>query len=1046
MPDDEPRVSFNNYKSSMKGTVATTYSILVAVLSVIAWVWINGLHYVKYSSKGVDSPFNIDNHALEERWIVRLERYTPYEHAKSTVENALESKGCSRRVRWIDRKNLAMKHPTDFGLVEISEKQPKLVLEECLGVGTGGIKDVHPDSMLVQRSLQGHVVSGSMVLENGDVVPHLSKPSGRLRTRSMFELEADDWRGRSLHGGSEMVNRLQPHFLWEKGFSGKGIKMGVFDTGIKEDHPDVDHIDERSNWTHEDTLADGLGHGSFVAGVIASKNAQCPGLAPNVSIHTFKVFTNDQVSFTSWFLDAFNYAMATEIDIVNLSIGGPDYLDIPFVDKIMEVTSSGMVMTSAIGNDGPTYGTMNNPADQNDVIGVGGITYKNELAGFSSRGMTIWELPLGYGRSKPDVLTFGSNVQGASIKGGCRSLSGTSVSSPVVAGALCLLASTIPKEKKKDILNPAAMKQILIEGAERIPHSNMFEQGQGALSIEKSYNVLKDYTPRVSIVPANIDLSECPYAWPYCSQPLFANAMPVMLNATVLNGMGVEGRITKMPVWKPKNEAAKMLDVRVEYSEQLWPWSGYLAVYLRVLPEAVEFAGMAEGEITVEVESPPALGEKQTRKSTATLSLKAKIVPKPDRSKRILWDQFHSIKYPPAYLPRDDLSSHMDILDWHGDHPHTNFHTLFDTLLSKGYFVEILSSPLTCFDASEYGALMIVDSEEEFYPEEVEKLSKDVNEKGLGLMVFADWYDLKVIDQMRFYDDNTRSWWDAVTGGAHVPAINDLLRPFGAAYAGGAHQMKIYAPDDTQFTMHSGSSLKAMPNNSYILFVEENSTKKQAKMAPREVPVLGMAQAGEGRLALYGDSNCLDSAGRKSNCEEFAISVLKYLTEGDDSMLDGMSLQADSFGSMEELPKRPDGINYSEISFVLQNPIRCYPNSPLEFQGLEYNVFKDEEVIAPATIPPQEVPPSITIEKTNDIKEPIDDNLQHTEVDVLDNTSEVFDAQLKTGMVESFLHAWNSPEISPVHWAPIIVIGMLLILALVRRCKRKKKKRTRLPT
>ena len=40
------------------------------------------------------------------------------------------------------------------------------------------------------------------------------------------------------------------------------------------------------------------------------------------------------MSFTSWFLDAFNYAIATEMDIVNLSIGGPDYLDLPFVEKV----------------------------------------------------------------------------------------------------------------------------------------------------------------------------------------------------------------------------------------------------------------------------------------------------------------------------------------------------------------------------------------------------------------------------------------------------------------------------------------------------------------------------------------------------------------------------------------------------------------------------------------------------------------------------------------------------------------------------------------
>lgn len=81
--------------------------------------------------------------------------------------------------------------------------------------------------------------------------------------------------------------------------------------------------------------------------------------------------------------------------VVNLSIGGPDFLDRPFVDKVLEITSHGIIMVSAIGNDGPLYGTLNNPADQLDVIGVGGIDYADHIASFSSRGMSIWELPTG---------------------------------------------------------------------------------------------------------------------------------------------------------------------------------------------------------------------------------------------------------------------------------------------------------------------------------------------------------------------------------------------------------------------------------------------------------------------------------------------------------------------------------------------------------------------------------------------------------------------------------------------------------------------------
>ena len=88
-------------------------------------------------------------------------------------------------------------------------------------------------------------------------------------------------------------------------------------------------------------------------------------------------------------------------------------------------------MVSGIGNDGPLYGTLSNPADQLDVIGVGGLNYKNEVARFSSRGMTTWELPAGYGRMKPDVVTYCTNVRGSKRKDGCRTLSGTSVASPM---------------------------------------------------------------------------------------------------------------------------------------------------------------------------------------------------------------------------------------------------------------------------------------------------------------------------------------------------------------------------------------------------------------------------------------------------------------------------------------------------------------------------------------------------------------------------------------------------------------------------------------
>lgn len=66
-----------------------------------------------------------------------------------------------------------------------------------------------------------------------------------------------------------------------------------------------------------------------------------------------------------------------------------------------------------------------------------------------------------------------------------------------------------------------------------------------------------------------------------------------------------------------------------------------------------------------------------------------------------MWDQFHSVRYPPAYLPRDSLEVRNDILDWHGDHPHTNYYGLYNALRDEGYYLEVLASPFTCFNASQ---------------------------------------------------------------------------------------------------------------------------------------------------------------------------------------------------------------------------------------------------------------------------------------------------------------------------------------------------------
>lgn len=118
-----------------------------------------------------------------------------------------------------------------------------------------------------------------------------------------------------------------------------------------------------------------------------------------------------------------------------------------------------------------------------------------------------------------------------------------------------------------------------------------------------------------------------------------------------------------------------------------------------------------------------------------------------------------------------------------GDHIHTNFRDMYQHLRSMGYFVEVLGAPFTCFDASQYGeekklpqrvnaarlgsyahafllaaavgTLLMVDSEEEYFPEEITKLRRDID-NGLSLIIFSDWYNTSVMRKVKFYDENTR--------------------------------------------------------------------------------------------------------------------------------------------------------------------------------------------------------------------------------------------------------------------------------------------------
>ena len=60
--------------------------------------------------------------------------------------------------------------------------------------------------------------------------------------------------------------------------------------------------------------------------------------------------------------------------------------------------------------------------------------------------------------------------------------------------------------------------------------------GAGRLDLLKAFQALTSYTPQVTLVPNYIDMTECPYFWPYCTQPIYYTGMPTVVNVTILNG------------------------------------------------------------------------------------------------------------------------------------------------------------------------------------------------------------------------------------------------------------------------------------------------------------------------------------------------------------------------------------------------------------------------------------------------------------------------------------------------------------------------------
>jgi len=450
----------------------------------------------------------------------------------------------------------------------------------------------------------------------------------------------------------------------------------------------------------------------------------------------------------------------------------------------------------------------------------------------------------------------------------------------------------------------------------------------------RSLALLQEYEPRASFSPPELDLTACPYMWPYCTQPLYHSAMPVIANVTILNGRGVAAEIVGSPLWRGALHG-DMVEVAFDYDPVVWPWAGSLGLLLRIPASASTFRGRVEGVVEVTLRTLPAAssegggGDGELEKMS--LPVRLEVIPPPPRERRLLWDQFHNLRYPSGYFPRDALWVSKEPFDWNADHPHTNFKDLFDLLVSEGYYVEVLGHPFTCFDAANYAALLVVDPEEEFFEEEIAKLYNDVHLEGLSVLLLADWYNEGVMEKLEFFDENTQQWWQPVTGGSNLPAVNDLLAPFDIAFGDRVYDGNLrIGSASTHFA--SGNSIQRWPGaadgrSSLLSFLVQDQSVEMVddKEVYSQAALLGVVQptGRSGRLAVFGDSSCVDGAHRDYPCLWLALDLVNYAATGvTPPAFAGMELTQPYLASALNLPVRPLSNRLRYYSKVMhQDPV-----------------------------------------------------------------------------------------------------------------------------
>ena len=349
------------------------------------------------------------------------------------------------------------------------------------------IKQLGATILYPLKWMNGAVIqtSSSQILDSILNLPYVSSGKTVNRIRPSKKLEeiiepiSTEKQTTTLPYGNSLnqIEMLNGVCLHEKGFSGSSITIAVFDAGFAKSniHSAFDSLrnNNRLLGTKDFTFLNPIdvfdastsGHGTAVLGTMAGYSpANLVGTAPSANYWLIR----SEYAPTEYLIEEYNWAAAAEFadsigaDIINSSLGYSTFDDatqnhsMQDLDGKTSVCSKaalicarkGMIVCSSAGNSGgSSWPKIGFPADADSIITVGAVDANQSIVGFSSIG------PTEDGRLKPDVMAQGLASVVANSNGAIGTSSGTSFSSPILAGMVACLWQSNPAKKNMEIID-----------------------------------------------------------------------------------------------------------------------------------------------------------------------------------------------------------------------------------------------------------------------------------------------------------------------------------------------------------------------------------------------------------------------------------------------------------------------------------------------------------------------------------------------------------------------------------------------------------------